>query len=138
MWITIDHVGRVISFRVETTPVPWQRPRTDGRSGRWFVDRTSQRCRDAIREVASQNGSLGLAFVVLTIEAIIPRPKKASYPFPTIGDLDNHCKMLEDSIQGISFADDRQVVALHSHKRYTEPGEPPGYIVKVEEIVGIG
>jgi Holliday junction resolvase RusA-like endonuclease len=54
------------------------------------------------------------------------KAKKAALngqPAPTLPDIDNVVKCIADSINGIAYADDNQIVEIHAVKRYTA-GEP--------------
>ena len=134
MWTSSESSGS-IEFRVETNPVPWQRPRANTRTGAWYVDRKSRDCRRAIQKVARNAGSVHNAFCILRIAIILRRPAKPSYAYPTVGDLDNYVKTVEDSLNGVCFTDDRQVVEIHARKRYAKPGESPGYFVRIDAIM---
>jgi len=134
MWSTNDTPSRRIDFEVDTEPTPWQRPRANHGTGRYFVDRRSQRCRDAIRAAAFPHGSIGLAACRAIIEIRVDRPARPAWWFPSRFDVDNAAKQVLDAVNGISFADDRQIVELRARKRYCRDGEMPGYRVRIDEI----
>ena len=49
------------------------------------------------------------------------------------GDLDNRLKVCLDSLQGLVYADDKQIVELHAYRR--EATDKLGYVtVRVEEV----
>lgn len=52
-------------------------------------------------------------------------------------DLDKLVRAAEDSMTGIVYHDDAQVVECHSRKRYADVGETPGIIVTVTSNVDV-
>jgi Holliday junction resolvase RusA-like endonuclease len=54
----------------------------------------------------------------------IPRPKTVKRRWPTARpDLDNYLKLLMDSLNGVLYGDDCQVVVQYLRKTYCDPGE---------------
>lgn len=60
----------------------------------------------------------------VAVHILVYRPRKA-------GDLDNSLKILIDSLRGIAYVDDSQIVAIHAY-RY-EDKQNPRVVVTVEE-----
>lgn len=60
------------------------------------------------------------------------RPKSTARPLPTIRpDLENLCKGLLDSLNGVFWQDDAQVTTLDLHKAYAEGA---GVMVAISEL----
>lgn len=125
------------STRIQCEPVPWNRPRTMG-GKRWFVPKKQTECRDAIAHqvrIALGGGpGFGTAALQVEITVIVPAPRKPSVPFPSRFDVDNGCKGVLDALNGLLWTDDRQIVVLVCSKRYTRPGEAPGYQLDVSAL----
>lgn len=92
----------------------------------------------AMDAMAGRPAMTGPVQVAVSVVSPIPtswsRRKRAEaidQPCPVKPDLDNIIKLVLDSINGIVFADDRQVVELIASKRY---GEEPQIIVTVREV----
>lgn len=64
-------------------------------------------------------------------------PKKSTLPHIHFPDLDKLVRAVGDSMTGIVYNDDAQVVESHSRKRYAELGESPGIIVTVTDTDGV-
>lgn len=60
-------------------------------------------------------------------------PKKSTRPHTKFPDLDKLVRAVHDSMTGIVYQDDAQIVESHSRKRYAELGESPGIIVTVSD-----
>lgn len=78
----------------------------------------------------------------ITVVFIMPRPVshktakgvlKATAPHytATTPDLDKLCRSCLDSLTGVLWDDDKQVVGLEAVKRYQQPGEPPGATITI-------
>jgi len=48
-------------------------------------------------------------------------------------DADNIAKSICDALNGVAYADDKQIVCLTVQKRYTEPGQEPFTLVAIEK-----
>jgi Holliday junction resolvase RusA-like endonuclease len=125
---------KIAHFRVETHPVPWERPRTfKGR--RWFNTKRSDKCREAIQLAAKGQPTFDRCLLRLELEVIRARPKKFTSPIPLIGDLSNQIKQVEDALQKVLFEDDKRICEIIATKRYAEETEPEGYIIKIVELI---
>lgn len=143
----------MIQFQVEGTPLPTPRPKATsiGNKARVYVP-------DKVRGRSMREWKAKIAFAALeagakpTEEGVavlvgitIPRPQshftklgrltKSAPRFPmgqNVGDIDNLLKAVFDSLNGIAWKDDGQIVWLQAHKRYTvvpgveEPAVPEG------------
>lgn len=129
----------MIQIELFGTPVPWAAAR---KSGRHFYD-----IRHADKEAARWQIRAQYRDALLTgpIEVWFtfwkPIPKSTSsirrkqmlagiiLPI-TKPDATNMQKLYEDCLSGIVFADDRQVVDIHSKKRYSEK---PGVLIRIQQ-----
>lgn len=79
----------------------------------------------------------GTGPVCVRLEFIRPRPvstpKSRTPPAVKKPDLDKLDRAILDALTGIAYADDSQVVDLHSTKRIAEIGETPGVWITVKE-----
>jgi len=76
----------------------------------------------------------------LSVEVIfyLPRPKslpKKVNHHTKRGDLDNYLKGLFDSLNGVAFRDDSQIVSLHARKVYAEHRGSPGVWINIEPVL---
>lgn len=77
--------------------------------------------------------------VCLRIKCLYKRPDRARALGLCLGggsrpDLDNVCKLVSDSLNGVLYADDRQIVRLYAEQAYAPPGAPEALIVNVSEL----
>jgi len=127
-----------VLFQVHGTPVPKGRPRF-ARRGKFvstYSPKTTVDYEDKVTESAKQamgsseplNGPVE-AFIHITLPIPASYSKKRTQaclsgeerPIKR-SDIDNYCKAIFDGMNGIIFADDSQVVALHAHKVYGTVG----------------
>jgi Holliday junction resolvase RusA-like endonuclease len=95
---------------------------------------------EAQAAVAAQGWTLADGPLQLSCEFVMPRPqshpKTKWRPCTKRPDLKNLVWACEDALAGIAFADDRQITTYgRVHKRYAEPGEQSGAIIKLAELV---
>ena len=136
-----------VTFKVPGKARPKQRPRVTKR-GITFTPKETRNAEAFVREIARQamagkepfEGAIRLS---VTVGRSIPRGFSkmkrgraiAGKVWPTTRpDLDNLVKLIKDSISGICFRDDSQVVVLHAAKVYSDAEET---LVTVEEIDGM-
>lgn len=77
--------------------------------------------------------------VILTIQFVMPRPVSTPKSKPTPcavkkPDLDKLTRAVCDSLSGVVYADDSQVVNLVTRKRIAELGESPGAMITVDQV----
>ncbi len=76
--------------------------------------------------------------VELLVSFFLPRPqrlaRKATPPHITRPDTDKLLRAILDSMIGICFHDDGQVVSVSAHKHYAEAGEQPRATITVRSI----
>lgn len=148
-WIAWPEYGRQVSFRVPGAPVAQPRPRAvmRGRRAGVYVDTSgpigayrdsvAALCRQAVTERFSGPVAVVLHFV-------FPRPQRMVWrrrPMPaewrcTKPDIDNLAKAVMDSMNGVAWHDDGQVVAMSATK-VTAAGEQDACtMITVLEILG--
>ena len=128
----------MVNFMVEGTPVPKGRPRF-ARRGK-FVSTYSPKTTVDYESKVSEAAKLAMgsskpletpvaAYIYITLPIPASYSKKRSQAclsgqeHPTKkSDIDNFCKAVFDGMNGIVFADDSQVVALHAKKVYGTVG----------------
>lgn len=73
--------------------------------------------------------------VVLSVVFVMPRPKRlkgdAYEPHTSAPDVTKLLRSTEDSLTGIVWMDDKQIIKQDAEKRYASRGEPPGARVVV-------
>lgn len=118
----------MISFTVPGKPQPWRRARTNGK--RHFKDAKTKAnqtawawaCRTAMGSSAPMDGPVCATVVA---RFAMPRANKATRSAMLAGEImptctpdsDNVAKNL-DSLNGVAFVDDAQIVSLHVTKLY--------------------
>ena len=111
----------LVNFNADLEPVPFPRPQSHGKARfnpkRYsdFKDALGYIAKTAFRGQAPFQGE-----VKLSADFYRPKPKrsdKVSY----IGDVDNYLKAVMDSLIGIAYLDDRQVVEIHARKIFGNP-----------------
>lgn len=133
----------MIEFTVAARPVPMARPRVV--RGHAY---TPKRCADYKKLVAAaareamrgKELMTGAVQVRLWFHFQIPKSWRAGkvlaarhgiYPHTARPDLDNLYKAVTDSLNGIVYKDDSQIVFCTIAKQY---GDNPGVLVRVEEV----
>jgi Holliday junction resolvase RusA-like endonuclease len=128
----------MVTFMVEGTPVPKGRPRFARRgkfvstySPKTTVDyetKVSEAAKTAMGSSEPLETPVG-AYIYITLPIPASYSKKriqaclSGQERPTKkSDIDNYCKAVFDGMNGIVFADDSQVVSLHSTKVYGTVG----------------
>ena len=126
-----------ITFKVKGTPVPKGRPRFArmGKFVRTYTDSKTKTNEDTIKQIASiamgasqplETALEAFIYISLAIPSSYSKKRKeaclnGSEKPITRGDIDNFCKQVMDSCNGIIYVDDRQIISLHSTKVYGEP-----------------
>jgi Holliday junction resolvase RusA-like endonuclease len=135
---------RRVSFVVWDKPTPLARPRfriQPGGKVHTYTVRRDQEARIAIRDAWLREASEPLLGAIrLTVTALIAMPlsipkKRRIFALPTKRpDLDNYIKQVEDALLGYAYKDDAQIVSIMARKRYQTDGEPPCWLISIEEI----
>lgn len=131
--VTYDADSTLV-VRIPGRPLSWKRPENTARGGR----RTNpeQRCRQreirtevdaALRERGEFARPVFPAgeFCALDVVSFYPRPTRKGAALPGHADVDNLAKIVLDALEGLVYANDRQVVALLTVKGYADP---PGFV----------
>lgn len=141
----------MIFFRVNHTPVSQPRQRIAVRGGRAInytpAEHPVNVFKDAIRTAyCSQETKEPLSVltgpVSLHLTILLPRTKAKTWktrPMPREWrhtgrkDFDNILKAVVDSLNGLAWLDDRQVVDCHIWKLMAAGSEEPGVLIKIAE-----
>ena len=135
-------------FSVPGIPVAKGRPRFArvGRGVRTFTPEATTRYEDRVRNAAHMHGvQLIEGAVRVVIEAVWPtrgqprkRDPRPAEPKVTKPDSDNVAKAILDSLNGIAWHDDSQVVELTVRKRHAAQGEAACATVQIEPYTPAG
>lgn len=124
-----------VKFTVLGVPMVKKRPRASMRNGHAVVytPKDTVNYENLVRYTyQSEVGKRLTGAIEMTVKAYFPIPKSiskkkheilATEKEPCIkhrGDIDNVCKMLMDSINGVAFDDDRQIYKLVAEKYYSD------------------
>jgi Holliday junction resolvase RusA-like endonuclease len=106
-----------------------------------YTVKRDQEARIAIRHAWIRNGQGEmLGPIRLNVMALIAMPKsipkkRRMLAMPTTRpDLDNYIKQVEDALIGYAYKDDAQIVSIMARKRYVPDGDPPCWVITIEEI----
>lgn len=123
----------LISFTVYGEPVPWKRPRFNGKSKHVFEDSKVKDYKAKVIEAFEESGGKVYEKDVplrMSIRFYLSVPKSASQKkrldlisnfFPTKRpDNDNLYKGIADALNGVAYYDDSQIVHTHIHKHWSE------------------
>lgn len=108
----------IYTFRHKGRPKPKERPRT-GRFGRIY---TPKRTLDAEAELAASydgpffKGPVQLVMTFSPSGTTITVEDWEFEPSPLRGDVDNYLKLPLDALQGVAYANDRQVMCVAAQK----------------------
>ena len=112
-----------VVFTVETPPVSWARA---GRNGRFSYTPTKVKIYESLIRHAFQE-SVGLHWepwdgpVVVSVICGFKRTKTGkNVSYAIRNDVDNLLKAVSDALNGVAYADDRQIVSCHCQKSYTD------------------
>ena len=121
----------MIAFRVEGTPVPKARPRFT-KFGRTYTPKrtkvyerlVAQHAQIAMVGKPKLEGALGLvvtAFMGMPVRWSIAKKNAAirGEVAPAAKDLDNIVKAISDAMNGVVYADDRQIAEIRAAKKYS-------------------
>ncbi|NKS29264.1 RusA family crossover junction endodeoxyribonuclease [Rhodococcus hoagii] len=134
-----------LSFFVAGRPAPQGSKEFKGRSraGKAILVESSIHVgswRDQIAwHARQQNPEILAGPVKMTLAFVMVRPKRLPKSKPTppatqrTGDSDKLARAVGDSLTGICYEDDAQVVELHVYKRIAEPDEQSGVHITIQE-----
>ncbi len=111
-----------VSLVVPGVPVPLQRSRTS--SGRHYLPRRSAQYRDVVQKVwmAAGRPSLGAVPFTCSMRFYGANPR---------ADLDNLCKSILDSLNGLAYDDDAQLVCLSGCHKLRVDDRGPRAVVEL-------
>ena len=122
----------LISFTVYGEPIPWNRPRFNGKSKQVFEDSKVKDYKAKVIEAFEESGGKVYEKDVplrMSIRFYLSVPKSASQKkrldlitnfFPTKRpDNDNLYKGIADALNGVAYYDDSQIVITHIHKLWS-------------------
>lgn len=125
----------MINFVIPLEPVAKERARV-GKHGAWTPPKTAafeKACAMLVR--AHMRGRLPMAGPLrLSLGFWFTRPAKPAHKYPSKCDLDNCVKSVSDSVNGILFEDDRQVIEIVAAKRFAHKGDPGFISIEVCEV----
>lgn len=125
-----------IRITVPIKPVAWTRPRFDSKSKRVFNTKklTDYENQIALFAKAAMRGRPPFTGEIkLSAEFYRPKPKTRKGQKPQvsfIGDADRYLNAVMDSLIGVCYLDDRQVVDARAIKLFGEPN----VIIELEEL----
>ncbi len=140
----------MIALRIATVPIAQPRQRTTirtTRDGKIFTGNYTpanhpvRQFKADVRAAVSRVLSAPLEGpVALRVVFVLPRPKRLIWkrremprvPHTSRPDLDNLVKALKDSLNGLAWRDDSQVVELSASKCYASGNELPGVEIAIE------
>ena len=124
-------VGSLITLNVSTIPSPAHRPQV-GKFGTYYAKGYQICMADCIKQLALQKPAVPLeGDLVAVIEVVCHRPKTTKFKRPQ-GDVDNYAKAPMDAAKkALIWLDDVQVETALIDKRWTAPGELPGYTITI-------
>ena len=104
-------------------PIPFPRPRFDPRSKQTFNPKRYREFKDELglyARLAMKGREPFTGEIKLHADFYKPKPKKSKH-VSFIGDVDNYLKAVLDSLIGICYLDDRQVVQISGAKIFGKP-----------------
>jgi Holliday junction resolvase RusA-like endonuclease len=114
-------------------PVPKGRPRFSKFGGTYTPPRTKAFEKAVQMMAKNQYRQKPLdGPIEVGIEFVFKKPQKPSNSYPK-GDIDNYVKSVLDSLNGVVWNDDRQVVSLRTIKRYGFDSSVTVYVSPLEE-----
>ena len=136
----------LISFTVYGEPIPWKRPRFNGKSKHVYEDSKVREYKAKVIEAFEESGGKVYEKDVplrMSVRFYLQVPKSASIKkvadliskfFPTKRpDNDNLYKGIADALNGIAYYDDSQIVITHIHKFWSEEPRAEISIGEVKE-----
>ena len=123
----------MIKIDAPIMPIPFPRPRFDSRSKQTFNPKRYREFKDALGYYArlAMRGRLPFTGEIkLHADFYRPKPKRSKH-VSFIGDVDNYLKAVLDSLIGICYEDDRQVVNISGAKIFGKPHIE----IELEELV---
>ena len=111
-----------------------ERPRM-AKNGRVFTPKETRTFEKAVENWAKRLKAPVVKYPIrVTLLIYEPRPKSVAVPCGVLhynqkGDIDNLAKSILDGLNGVLYADDKQIVDLGIKRRY---GDPAGFDISIE------
>jgi crossover junction endodeoxyribonuclease RusA len=123
-------------------PKGWTRPvLTDSnRNLKSWQQLVADQASHAIEDLPMNDRALLLDGVRLTVAFFLPRPKslpKRVTCHTKTPDLDKALRAIGDSLSGVCYRDDSQIVEIVAMKRYAAPAAVPHVWIRVEPSAGV-
>lgn len=127
---------RAIHFTIPGAPQPWSRARYNGKTGRFYKSDTEQNYRaKVVGYFRAAKGFELIGPLAVELTFYMPRPKTVKNVWAcTRPDIDNLQKIIADSLNGLAYKDDCQIVNSIAQKIYHEVGGEPRTVVRIWEI----
>lgn len=115
-----------VSFVVKGKPVGKQRPRTvrnkyTGKTLTYTPNKTKAYENEVARGYRRISNHMFEDAVAVNIIVFVKHPKRRTYQRPTVKpDIDNIAKTILDGLNGVAYADDKQVIKLSIEKFYDD------------------
>lgn len=125
-----------LTLVVNVNPVPGSRPRVS-RWGTYYPKRHKNYVKASSDQIpAYAEGAEpfppGMPLSV-DLTFVIEKPRTSKLTIP-VGDLDNYAKIILDVITAQGYwGDDKQIVELHTYKRFASKGEQPHTRIDIKE-----
>ena len=135
-----------VTFHVPGPPTGKARARFNTKTGRAFTPTKTVNAESHIALCWQQTGAdrLENGPVFLQIVAVLDRPRshytkagdlnaagRANWWCLRKPDLDNIVKLVADSLNGVAYRDDAQIVVIDAHRRWAQDGEQAGLTITV-------
>ena len=120
----------IISFTIPGKPCAWERSRHNGKIHFDSKKQVSNKGVIQMYASAAYRGEPIDTAIILSIRAFFYPSKKMLKKRPSITDVegicytsypdnDNICKLVQDALNGVIWADDRRIADIHVYKRYS-------------------
>jgi Holliday junction resolvase RusA-like endonuclease len=138
-----------VKFTIPGRPVGWQR--TNSFKGRRITPKAMREKQAEVRQLyKAARGKLHTGPVKVTVVMVLEMPASFSprchaaqrqgrvwHMSGGVPDLDNMVKLVGDALNGVAYADDRQVAVITAGKRYGAPERTEVVIEPLQQADGI-
>ena len=123
------------AFTFFIDPVPASRARVS-KYGTYYLP-TYRKFKAEMQEIVAKNrGSFTKMEgpLMVTVLCFVRKPKSTDRSYPR-GDVDNYAKAVLDSLNGVMWEDDDQIMQLAVFKEFCEDDKDPRVYVEVEPVI---